>query len=508
MSHLEQREYCKRVRDRFPGVFTAAMVLDIGALDVNGNNRYLFTDSNYVGVDVAPGPNVDVVSAGHKLMLPDDHFDIVISTECLEHDPHWRATLSNSLRMLKPGGLLVITCATTGRPEHGTRRTSPSDSPLTQELGDWADYYRNLTEEDIRSAVDVDHEFGEYEFEVHEGHHDLYFWGFKRKSALKDLVSDVHGGDEVDLSSVVERLRFGVETFVRGKPDAVNLALVCLLAKGHLLLDDVPGTGKTSLAKSLALSLGIHWRRIQFTPDLLPSDVTGVSVFRQDRSVFEFQAGPIFASLVLADEVNRASPRTQAALLEAMEERSVSIDGTTHDLPNPFMLIATQNPIDMAGTFPLPEAQLDRFLIRTSLGYPDRVTEAAVVADHHQGRTVSELAPVVSLGEILGLIEAAAAVDVDPAIVDYLVAITSWTRDADGVALGASPRGSIGLLRASRARALIRGRDHVIPEDLQALAEPVLAHRIILDLEAQSNGLTQADVIARAVASVPAPQPG
>lgn len=320
---------------------------------------------------------------------------------------------------------------------------------------------------------------------------------------LNEQCAPVNVGASAHLGAILER----VNAFIRGKPWAVEMSLTALLAGGHLLLDDVPGVGKTSLARALANTLGVGWNRVQFTPDLLPSDVTGVSIYRQDSGMFEFMRGPLFGSLVVADELNRASPRTQAALLEAMEERTVSVDGETHQLPRPFMVIATQNPVDMAGTYPLPEAQLDRFLIRTSLGYPDRETEEAVVADHHRGARVSDLEPAASHEEVLGLIEAAATIQVDQSIVEYLVAITSWTRDADGVALGASPRGSIGMLRASRARALIRGRDHVKPEDIQALAEPVLAHRIILDVEGQAKGLTQADVIARAVESVPAPQP-
>lgn len=325
--------------------------------------------------------------------------------------------------------------------------------------------------------------------------------------------SEVHREGVASLSgtpplALVERFRASVDRFMRGKSEVTALAIVCLLAEGHLLLDDVPGLGKTSLAKALANSLGLEWGRIQFTPDLLPSDLTGVSILRHDGGGFQFHPGPIFAGLVLADEVNRASPRTQSALLEAMEERTVSVDGTTYRLPSPFMVIATQNPIDMAGTYPLPEAQLDRFLIRTSLGYPDRATEAEVLSDHHRGVRVSDLEPVLSEDEIMALIHAAAAVRVDPLIVDYMVAVASWTRSAEGVALGASPRGSIALLRASRAHALVSGRDHVAPEDVQALAEPVLAHRIILDVEGQAKGLTQADVIAGAVESVPAPQPG
>lgn len=314
-------------------------------------------------------------------------------------------------------------------------------------------------------------------------------------------------GPGVPGGAPVDRLLDGIQDFIRGKPEVIELTVTCLLAEGHLLLDDVPGVGKTSLARALAHSLGVDWNRVQFTPDLLPSDLTGVSLYHQHQNMFEFRNGPLFASLVLADEINRASPRTQSALLEAMDERTVSVDGATRRLPSPFMVIATQNPIDMAGTYPLPEAQLDRFLIRTSLGYPDLETEATVVADHHRGVRVSDLEPVLSHEEVLELIEGAADVQVGTAVVDYLVAIAAWTRDAEGVALGASPRGSIGLLRASRARALIRGRDHVTPEDIQALAEPVLAHRIILNVDGQAKGLTQADVIARAVESVPAPQP-
>jgi MoxR-like ATPase len=322
------------------------------------------------------------------------------------------------------------------------------------------------------------------------------------------MSSVIVGGDAVDHAGAIgARLRSAIETHVRGKSDVVEMSVICLAAEGHLLIDDFPGVGKTTLARALANALGLAWSRIQFTPDLLPSDLTGVSVLRQDRDAFEFRPGPVFNPIVIADEVNRAGPRTQAALLEAMEERTVSVDGITHQLPRPFIVIATQNPVDMAGTYPLPEAQLDRFLIRTSLGYPDLETEVMVVTDHHRGSRVSDLAPVVSHDEVLVLIGAAAAVQVDSSIVDYLVAITSWTRDAEGVALGASPRGSVGMLRASRARALIRGRDHITPEDIQALAEPVLAHRIVLDVEGQAKGLTQADVIARAVESVPAPQP-
>lgn len=306
----------------------------------------------------------------------------------------------------------------------------------------------------------------------------------------------------------LQKIIRAVEDHIKGKSSATELALVAILAEGHLLLDDVPGVGKTSLARALANSLGVVWSRIQFTPDLLPSDILGVSILDQLTQSFVFRGGPVFASIVLADEINRASPRTQAALLEAMEERTVTIDGESNALPSPFVVIATQNPVDMAGTYALPEAQLDRFLIRTSLGYPDHTSETEIVTNHRDGRSVSDITPVASQGDVRDLIAAASSVQVDSTLVDYLVRLVGSTRTAPGVTLGASPRASVAMLRATRARALIHGRDHVTPEDVQALAEPVLAHRIILNVEGQAKGLTQADVIARAVESVPAPQPG
>lgn len=294
---------------------------------------------------------------------------------------------------------------------------------------------------------------------------------------------------------------------MRGKADVIELSLTCLLAEGHLLLDDVPGVGKTSLARALAQAMGMKWRRIQFTPDVLPSDITGVSIYNQGTGAFAFHKGPVFASVVLADEINRATPRTQSAMLEAMEERTVSVDGVTRDLPRPFIVIATQNPVDMAGTYPLPEAQLDRFLIRTSIGYPDAAAEVEVVTGHHLGHQVSAIEAVVSPEEVLAIIGATSRISVAPDVIDYVVRIVTATRTAPGVALGSSPRGSVGLLRAIRARALLQGRGFATPGDVQALAEPVLSHRVLLDVDGQARGLTGAAVIADIVQATPAPQP-
>jgi MoxR-like ATPase len=300
-----------------------------------------------------------------------------------------------------------------------------------------------------------------------------------------------------------------VEGFIQGKRETVELSLTCLLAQGHLLIEDVPGVGKTSLARSLATALGMSWHRIQFTPDLLPSDVTGVSVFHQVSQTFEFHPGPIFASVVLADEINRASPRTQSALLEVMEERTVTVDGTSHSVPQPFLVMATQNPIDSEGTFPLPEAQLDRFLMSISIGYPDAAAEARVLANAHDGVRIEALPHVGDPRDVLDLIDAAKSVFVDAAVIDYIVALVAATRGAPGVRLGASPRGSVGLMRAAQASALMAGRSYVVPADAQRLAVPVLAHRLILDeneaVDATTAFRVRTDAIGAAVDTVPAP---
>jgi MoxR-like ATPase len=340
----------------------------------------------------------------------------------------------------------------------------------------------------------------------------------------------------VPLSHAVQN----VGRVILGKDQTIKLALAALLSNGHVLIEDVPGVGKTVLAKALARTFGGTFKRIQFTPDLLPSDVTGVSVYNQRTSSFEFRPGPLFAHVVLADEINRATPKTQSALLEAMEERQVSVDGTTHPLPEPFLVLATQNPVEYEGTFPLPEAQLDRFLLRIALGYPSREDELALLeravvspsawepsppsgreswpasaghlvdgaAGHEPdgGRHPVEALPqVVSLAELRGLQAAARAVRVDRLIREYVVGLVGATRSHADVHLGASPRGSLGLLRAAQAWALLQGRDFVTPDDVKALAEPALAHRLILAPGTRPRGLDGRVLIAELLASLPVP---
>ncbi len=301
------------------------------------------------------------------------------------------------------------------------------------------------------------------------------------------------------------RIAAAVNGFIQGKAEVVDLALVCLLAEGHLLLEDVPGVGKTSLARSLAGALGTPWQRIQFTPDLLPGDVTGVSVFHQDESAFVFHPGPVFANVVLADEINRASPRTQSALLEVMEERQVTVDGRPYRVPRPFLVIATQNPIEMDGTYPLPEAQLDRFLVKSRVGYPDHEAEVRVLVGEHAGARVDDVRQVSGPAEVENLVRAARTVHVAPAVFDYMVRLVGHTRQMPQLRLGASPRGALGLLRTSRVYAALRGRPYVVPGDVQTLAEPVLSHRVLLSPSFEASGGTVADAISEAVAAVPAP---
>jgi MoxR-like ATPase len=297
-----------------------------------------------------------------------------------------------------------------------------------------------------------------------------------------------------------------VEIVIRGKADVVHLALVCLLAEGHLLVEDVPGVGKTSLARSLAVSIGSTWHRIQFTPDLLPSDVTGVSIYNQVSGSFEFKPGPVFAGVVLADEINRASPKTQSALLEVMEEQHVTVDGQPHAVPRPFMVVATQNPVDMDGTYPLPEAQLDRFLLRVSVGYPDRAAEVDILRSHRGAPALDSLAAVLSPEAVRAMIAVTNEVHVADSVHDYIVRLVAATRELPEVRLGASPRGSLALLRAGRALAAAEGRGYLLPEDVRTLAAPVLAHRLILTPEAEVRGVTPAQIVERVLADQPVPR--
>ena len=299
-----------------------------------------------------------------------------------------------------------------------------------------------------------------------------------------------------------------IGTALVGKPDAITLSLVCLFSEGHLLLEDVPGTGKTTLAKTVAAVVSGTSSRIQFTPDLLPSDVTGVTIYDQSVGAFEFHPGPIFASIVLADEINRASPKTQSALLEVMEESAVTVDGITRPVGSPFMVIGTQNPIEQAGTYRLPEAQLDRFLLRTGIGHPDSAAALAILSGIGTRASRVRVEPLLSSSGVGELVEQASRVYVDPSILRYITAIVEATRDAPGVALGVSQRGAIGLLRTARTLAASRGRHYVLPDDVKVLAEAVLAHRISLQPEAEFNGLTAAEVVAVVLREVPPPRSG
>ncbi len=313
-------------------------------------------------------------------------------------------------------------------------------------------------------------------------------------SGLDDLVRSAH------------RVATAVESVIEGKAEAVRLALTVLLAEGHVLIEDVPGVGKTMLAKALARSTDCSVRRIQFTPDLLPSDITGVSAFNQERREFEFKPGPVFANIVVGDEINRASPKTQSALLECMEERQVTVDGTTYPLAPPFMVIATQNPIEMEGTYPLPEAQRDRFTARISMGYPSAESELAMLDAHGSSSPLEALEPVARAEDMRELIAAVRKVHVADALKQYVIKLVTATRSTPELRLGASPRATLHLLRASRARAALDGRDFVIPDDVQALALPVLAHRLLPSAEALVARQLPEQVLAAIVGQVPLPQ--
>jgi len=307
------------------------------------------------------------------------------------------------------------------------------------------------------------------------------------------------------VESLASQIVENVEKVIIGKRHAIQLTVVALLTEGHLLIEDVPGVGKTMLARSIARSIGCTFRRIQFTPDMLPSDVTGVSVFNQKTREFEFRPGPVMANIVLTDEINRATPKTQSALLEAMEEHQVTVDGVTHPLESPFLVLATQNPIEYEGTFPLPEAQVDRFMMRINLGYPNATEEIAILDSQQYDHPIAHITQVVQLKEMTAAQEVVKEVHVSDLIKEYIVAVSRTTRKHPDVYLGVSPRGSLALYKTSRALAAMKGRDYVIPDDIKALAEPTLAHRLIISPSARIKDVDPRMVIEETLNSVPVP---
>lgn len=307
------------------------------------------------------------------------------------------------------------------------------------------------------------------------------------------------------IQSIAQRVVQNIQKVIVGKDETLQLVLVAIMCEGHLLLEDVPGTGKTTLARSLAASLGCSFRRIQFTPDLLPSDVTGLSWFNQRAQEFEFRPGPILTQVVLADEINRATPRTQSALLEAMQERQVTVDGITRPLPRPFLVLATQNPVELEGTFPLPEAQIDRFFMRVAIGYPDQAEENQILERFRLDDPLVELQPVTTPEEIASAIQERRQIRVEESVRDYVVRIARATRQDKDIQLGASPRASLALYQAAQAWAAVQGRDFVLPDDVKQMAPPVLSHRLMVSAQAQLRGRNTSDLISEVVASVAVP---
>jgi len=321
-----------------------------------------------------------------------------------------------------------------------------------------------------------------------------------KSAELRPVVAE--GDAAADMAArVVENLG----SAVHASPETLRLPLLCLLAEGHVLVEDVPGVGKTVLAKALARSLDLTFHRVQFTPDLLPADVTGVNVFDRQSGAFRFRPGPVFANIVLVDEINRASPKTQSALLEAMQEGQVTVDGATHMLVRPFLVVATQNPVEYEGTYPLPEAQLDRFAVRMTIGYPALGEEARMLAEQTTEPPLDQLEPVAQYEELVAAIAAVRNVHVEESVTRFVVALLRHTRASDRLALGGSPRSGIALLRLAKARALVERRDFVVPEDVISLASPVLAHRLILAPEARATGVTVEEVVTEALEATPAP---
>lgn len=304
----------------------------------------------------------------------------------------------------------------------------------------------------------------------------------------------------------VDSLTSAIELAIRGKRDQIRLAIGCMVAGGHLLIEDVPGVGKTSLARALTAALGLNWGRIQFTPDLLPSDVTGVSVYNQSSNRFEYRPGPVFVHVLLADEINRASPKTQSALLEVMEEGQVTVDGMTHTVPHPFMVVATQNPIELEGTYRLPEAQLDRFFMRIGVGYPDRAAEIDIMRSQRAGSLIGEIKPLGSSEEVAQWIQIATAVHIDTEVYGYIADIAGATRQASDLRIGASPRASLALARAARVQAAMSGRTYVSPDDVKAIAAAVLNHRLLLSPDAELRGKRVEKVVVDLLKQVQVPQ--
>ena len=308
-----------------------------------------------------------------------------------------------------------------------------------------------------------------------------------------------------DLATAVQRVVANVEKVIVGKGEAVAFSLIAVICHGHVLIEDVPGVGKTVLTKAIARSIGCSFKRIQFTPDLLPSDVTGTSIFNQKTSNFEFRPGPIIAQIVLADEINRATPKTQSALLEAMEESQITVDGVSYRLPEPFMVMATQNPIEYEGTFPLPEAQLDRFMMNISIGYPKAIDEMNILDSHQHHHPLEDLSQIMTAEELVLIQQQVRNIHVDPTVREYIVSIANTTRNHANIYLGSSPRGSLSLFRASQALAAMHGRSYVIPDDVKLLAKPTLAHRIILTPAARVRSVTSTAILEEILQIVPVP---